>query len=115
MHRNARLTVWAREEIVRRHLGGTSQAEIACQLRVSRATVSKWCRRYQADPSGEWFEDRSSRPHTCPHQTPTEVEEMVLELRQGHKLGPARIGLRLEMAASTVWRACQILCVRGVA
>lgn len=104
MHRNARLTVWARKEIVDRHQEGTTLAEIACQLRVSRATVSKWWRRYQADPSGEWFLDRSSRPHSCSHQTPAHVEAAIVELRRSDKLGPARIGYRLEVPASTVWK-----------
>jgi len=37
MHRNARLTVWARLEIVRRRHAGWTLAEIARQLNVSRA------------------------------------------------------------------------------
>lgn len=104
MHRNARLTVWARKEIVDRHQAGVTLAEIAVQLRVSRATVSKWWRRYESDPAGEWFLDRSSRPHSCPHQTPAHLEEAVVGLRQSEKLGPARIGYRLQMPASTVWK-----------
>ena len=48
MHANARLTIWARREVVRRHLAGVSQAEIARQMQVSRDTVGKWWRRYQA-------------------------------------------------------------------
>lgn len=104
MHANARLTVWARREVVRRHLMGVTQAEIARQMWVSRATVSKWWRRYQADPSGDWYLDRSSRPHSCPHQTPAPVEAAIVEQRQNHKLGPARIGFRLGVPSSTVWK-----------
>jgi len=104
MHRNARLTVWARREVVSRHLAGVTQAEIARQLWVSRATVSKWWRRYQADPTGQWFMDRSSRPHSCPHQTPAEVEEAIIAHRQSHRLGPGRIGYRLGVPSSTVWK-----------
>lgn len=104
MHANARLTVWARREIVRRHLSGVTQSEIAFQLRVSRATVSKWWRRYRLDPDGDWFLDRSSRPHSCPHQTPVGVEAEIVGLRQTTRLGPARIGYRLGVPASTVWK-----------
>lgn len=103
MHANARLTVWARQEIARRHLAGVTQAEIARQMRVSRDTVGKWWRRYQADPEGSWYEDRSSRPYSCPHQTPPELEALIIEERQTQRLGPARIGLRLGVASSTVW------------
>jgi len=104
MHANARLTVWARKEIVRRHEGGELLVEIARQLRVSRSTVSKWWGRYQADPGGDWFEDRSSRPLTCPHQTPADTEQAIVVERQAHKLGPARIGYRLGVSSSTVWK-----------
>ena len=104
MHANARLTVWARKEIVRRHLAGVTQAEIARQMQVSRDTVGKWWRRYKADPGGAWFVDRSSRPRSCPHQTPPELEAAILRERRIHRLGPARIGLRLGVASSTVWK-----------
>jgi transposase InsO family protein len=90
--------------MVRRHLAGVTQAEIACQLQVSRTTVSKWWRRYLADPEGDWFEDGSSRPLSCPHRTPVEVEERIVAERRDHRLGPARIGYRLGMPASTVWK-----------
>lgn len=104
MHANARLTVWARREIVRRCLAGVSQAEIARQFRVSRATVSKWWRRYQTDPRGEWYRDRSSRPLSCSHQTSPELEARIVDERKVHRLGPARIGYRLGVPSSTVWK-----------
>jgi transposase InsO family protein len=104
MHANARLTVWARREIVRRHLSGVTQAEIARQMRVSRDTVGKWWRRYLADPDGRWFEDRSSRPYSCPHRTPSGLEERIVEERRSRRLGPARIGLVLGVPSSTVWK-----------
>lgn len=104
MHANARLTIRCRKELVAVHLSGVTQAEVARQFRVSRATVSKWWRRYQADPDGDWFVDRPSRPHWCPHQTSVEVEKAILEERRRHQLGPARIGYRLGVPASTVWK-----------
>lgn len=104
MHANARLTVWARRELVRRHLAGVTLAEIARQMQVSRDTVGKWWRRYLADPDGVWYLDRSSRPHSCPHQTSPEVEAQIIEQRRVHRLGPARIGFRLGVPSSTVWK-----------
>jgi transposase InsO family protein len=104
MHANARLTIWARREVVRRHLAGVSHAEIARQMQVSRDTVGKWWRRYLADPDGAWYEDRSSRPHSCPHQTPPDLEAEILEQRRVHRLGPARIGYRIGVPSSTVWK-----------
>lgn len=104
VHANARLTVWARREIVRRHQSGVSQAEIARQMRVSRATVSKWWQRYQEAPDLAWFVDRSSRPRSCPHQTSPAVEAEIVTIRQADRLGPARIGFRLGVPSSTVWK-----------
>lgn len=104
MHANARLTVRCRRELVQLHESGVSQAEVARVFRVSRQTVSKWWTRYQTDPDGPWFMDRSSRPHSCPHQTPSEVEEAIVAERENHKAGPARIGFRLGIASSTVWK-----------
>jgi transposase InsO family protein len=48
--------------------------------------------------------DRSSRPRRCPTRTPRGVERQVERLRRNAKLGPARIGGILELAASTVHR-----------
>ena len=70
---------------------------------VSRTTAYRWWRRYQAEGEAGLY-DRSSRPRSCPHRTPPEIEHEVLELRRIRKLGPARIGLILQMPASTVWR-----------
>ena len=104
MHRNARLTLWGRQELVRRINSGVPIAHVAKEMNVSRPTAGKWFGRYLADPEGEWWQDRSSRPHRCPHQTRRKVERKILSLRKNKKLGPARIAGQLDMAASTVHR-----------
>jgi len=104
LHGNARLTHWGRQELVRRVLAGTSVATVAEEMNVSRATAHKWCRRFRENPEGAWWLDRSSRPRRSPTQTPPKLERAVLRLRQREKLGPARIGARLAMPASTVHR-----------
>ncbi len=102
MHRNARLTEWARQELVRRIEAGTPTATVARQMNVSRDTAYKWWRRAQADPDGQWWLDRCSRPHRSPARTRRKLERKVLSLRRNKKLGPARIAGRLQMAPSTV-------------
>ena len=71
-------------------------------MNVSRDTVYKWRRRAQADPDGQWWLDRSSRPLRSPARTRRKLERKTLSLRRNKKLGPARIAGRLEMAPSTV-------------
>jgi transposase InsO family protein len=102
LHGNARLTHWGRQELVRRILAGTPVAHVAVQMRVSRDTAYKWWRRYLADPEGEWWLDRSSRPRRSPAKTRRKVERRILSLRRNKKLGPHRIASRLQVPASTV-------------
>ena len=96
MHRNARLTEWGRQELVRRVEAGTPAATVARQMNVSRDTVYKWWRRAQTDPQGRWWLDRSSRPHRSPTKTRRKLERKILSLRRNKKLGPGRIAGRLE-------------------
>ena len=102
MHGNARLTYRGRQELVERVQAGTPAATVARHMNVSRDTVYKWWRRYLADPDGQWWLDRSSRPHRSPTKTRRRTERKILSLRRNKKLGPARIAGRLELPTSTV-------------
>ena len=103
MHGNARLTPRGRLTLVLRIESGRKVAHVAAEMGVSRPTAYKWWDRWQAEgPDG--LLDRSSRPRSCPHQTPAEVEAQIVELRTQFKLGPARLGGRLGVPASTVHR-----------
>jgi len=103
MHANARLTPEGRRILVERIAGGRPAAHVAAEMGVSRTTAYRWWGRYRAEGEAGLF-DRSSRPASCPHRTPPDVEERIIELRRTRKLGPARIGLILDMPASTVWK-----------
>jgi transposase InsO family protein len=102
LHGNARLTHKGRQLLVERCEAGTPAATVARQMNVSRDTVYKWWRRFQSDPTGSWWLDRSSRPHRSPTRTRRKVERRILSLRRNKKLGPGRIAGRLELPASTV-------------
>jgi len=59
IHSNARLTVYSREQIIRRYKAGNSPRAIACDIGVSPATVYKWIRRYKTE-GREGLKDRPS-------------------------------------------------------
>ena len=101
-HRNARLTPLTRAELVREVERGWTQAEVARQFRVSRATVAKWVQRCRREGLGG-LEDRSSGPRRCPRRTPPSQAERIRQLRQDRSWGPHRIGWNLGIARSTVY------------
>lgn len=71
------------------------------RFNVSVTTVRRWADRYREHgPAG--MTDRSSRPRSCPHRTPTRTERRVLGLRVSRRWGPARIAYRLGLQPSTV-------------
>ena len=84
-----------RLDAVRAVLAGAPVTEVAAQVGVSRQSVHSWMTRYLSEGvSG--LADRSSRPRSCPHQSPEAVERLVLELRREHpRWGARRIRLEL--------------------
>jgi len=103
MHANARLTVRGRRTLIERIQAGRPVAHVAAEMGISRAAAYKWWARFRAE-GWSGLADRSSRPASCPHQTPRRVERQIERLRRSRKLGPARIAGVLEMPASTVHR-----------
>ena len=103
MHANARLTPVGRLTMVLRIESGLRVADVAAQMGVSRQSAYKWWERWRAE-GVDGLVDRSSRPHVSPNRTPPQVQEQIVELRTGLKLGPARIAGRLGVPSSTVHR-----------
>jgi transposase InsO family protein len=78
-------------------LEGLTVTDVARRYGVSRQTVHVWLRRYGADGGLANLADRSSRPHSCPHQMPPAVEARVVGLREQHpRWGPTRIRYQLQ-------------------
>lgn len=101
-HRNAPLTPKGRARMVDLVITrGWSQRRVAERFQVFPATVNRWVVRARR---GEPFTDRSSRPHTCPHQLPVRVERRIIKLRVTRGWGPHRIAYHLGVARSTVGR-----------
>jgi transposase InsO family protein len=78
-------------------LAGATVIEVARRYGVSRQTVHVWLVRYAADGGVVNLDDRSSRPHGCPHQMPAVLEAKLLEVRDRNPMwGPVRIRYQLE-------------------
>ncbi len=77
-------------------LEGATVTDVARRNGVVRQTVHDWLRRY-AKEGLAGLADASSKPQSCPHQMPPEVEARIIELRREHPgWGPRTIGHRLE-------------------
>ncbi|KQV08202.1 hypothetical protein ASC63_13845, partial [Leifsonia sp. Root112D2] len=101
-HPNAPLTPEGRRKLVGLVIeDGWAQSRVAERLQVSRATVSKWVRRYRATGLAG-LDDHSSKPHSSPSQTDKRTEHRIIALRFSRRWGPHRIGYHLRLPQSTV-------------
>lgn len=105
IHRNARLTLTRREELVGRVAAGETPRAVASALGVSVRTVFKWLSRQR---NGEGLMDRSSRPRHSPTALRPEVLERVVELRHKRLTG-SRIAARIGLPEAQVYRALRRL------
>ena len=88
MHANAPLTPQGRLRLCQRIESGWSITAAAESMNVSRQCAHKWWTRYR-DEGEAGLVDRSSRPKSCPHQTPPKVERREMK-REGNDTAPAK-------------------------
>jgi transposase InsO family protein len=102
-HRRAKLTPLGRSILVERVLvEGWSASAVAEAMGVSRATVYKWLRRFQAEgPAG--LNDRTSAPHRRPRALSRRQVARILRARDRLGWGPHRLGPALGHPRSTVY------------
>ena len=103
VHKNARLTVHSRAELVRRVLSeGQTASAVAMAFGVTIKTVSKWVERFVAEgPAG--LAERSSRPHRLNRPTPPEKVEQIIALRR-QRLTGQQIARDVGVSPATVSR-----------
>jgi putative transposase len=83
--------------------GSFSFSELCERYGISRQNGYKWVTRYDAEgPSG--LEERSRRPHTCPHATAVEQVEALLEARHRHPSWGAKKLLRILRRRHQDWK-----------
>ena len=81
-HKNARTTVWSREQMVRQVIeSGSTLAAAAAAANVSTRTAAKWVGRFRVDGRAG-LTDRSCRPHRLYRPTRAEQVELVEVLRR---------------------------------
>ena len=102
VHKNARLTPAGREVLVRRVWEGQKPPAVAEAMGVSVPTVRKWVRRFQSEGAAG-LQDRSSRPHRSPRQTPSPLAKQIVSLRGQRRIG-AEIAATVGCSRSTVYR-----------
>jgi transposase InsO family protein len=103
IHKNARLTPAGREILVRRVVseGQTAQA-VASAMGVCVSTVRKWVGRFRAEGVAG-LQDRSSRPHRSPEQTPAILADQIALLRRQRRTGE-QIAAAVGRSKATVFR-----------
>jgi len=62
---------------------GASVTDAARRYGVDRRTVHRWLVRY-ANEGVAGLVDQSTKPDTCPHQIPAEVEALIVSMRRAH-------------------------------
>jgi transposase InsO family protein len=103
IHKNARLTLARRIEMVRRIVKDKlTPAGAAAEAGVSVPTARKWLGRFLADGEAGLV-DRQSKPHLSPRQISGGKALAIVELRR-RRLTQARIAASLGVSKSTVGR-----------
>src|SRR5260221_10628775 len=102
IHKNARLTLARRMELVRSMLDGLGAAEAAAMQGVSSSTAGRWLGRYLAEGQAGLV-DHSSRPWRSPRSISPGKALLIVELRH-RRLTQARIAKSVGVAIATVSR-----------
>ena len=109
LHRNAKLGLRGRRELVRAIERGTSLKAAAVAFSVSPATAHRWWHRWLAADAAQrdslvCLFDRSSRPRHCPRMLPPVEQARICAARRRSGWGPRLIAGETGHSHATVWR-----------
>jgi transposase InsO family protein len=107
VHKNARLTRYGRERIVRLAASGQTPNAIANTVGVCPRTVRKWLKRFSEEGLPGLL-DRSSRPHRLYRPLPARTREGIAELRRRRWTGK-QIAAELGISPASVSRVLKRL------
>jgi len=108
-HRNAKLGLAGRRELVLAIAGGSSIRDAAAAFNVSLATAHRWSKRWRQASAAEQRSlsclfDRSSRPTHSPRRLAPELERAICDCRRKTGWGPRLVAGATGFAHSTVWK-----------
>jgi transposase InsO family protein len=107
VHKNARLTPFGRERIVRQVESGQTPQAVGEAAGVCPRTVRKWVDRYRREGS-VGLKDRSSRPHRLHRLTPQAIVDEIAVLRRQRYTGK-QIAAQVAVSPATVSRTLRRL------
>ena len=110
LHRNAKLGLQGRRELVLVIESGASLRAAAAAFSVSPATACRWWHRWRGASAVErqslsCLHDRSSRPWRCPALLSAREQRRICAVRRRTGWGPRLIAGETGHAHATVWRA----------
>ena len=113
IHKNARLTLRRRQDLIQHVAGGVTLKLAAANFSVTTKTVVKWVHRFRCEGPPGLF-DRSSRPRRSPRRLPDSLADHVIQLRRQRlpgyliayrtRLSPASVSRILRRARLSRWR-----------
>jgi transposase len=113
LHRNAKLGLAGRLQLVQAIEGGMSMKAAAAAFSVSPATAHRWSHRLRAGSAPErgarsCLGDGSSRPHHSPRELAAELQERICACRRQTGWGPRLVAALTGFAHSTVWKVLKL-------
>jgi len=108
-HRNAKLGLAGRRELVLAIASGSSIRRTAATFNVSPATAHRWWQRWLKATQDErailsCLLDRSSRPARSPRRLAPELEQAICDCRRRTGWGPRLVAGATGLCHSTVWK-----------
>jgi len=108
-HRNAKLGLAGRHELVLAISAGSSIRQAAARFNVSSATAHRWFTRWRKASAAQrrslsCLYDRSSRPARSPRRLSPEAEHAICECRRKTGWGPRLVAGATGFRHSTVWK-----------
>ncbi len=109
VHRNAKLGLAGRRELVLAIASGSSIRKAAAGFNVSPATAHRWWSRWHEAGARQrrslaCLLDRSSRPRSSPRRLAAEAEHAICECRRKTGWGPRLVAGATGYSHSTVWK-----------